>query len=702
MSNEMVRVETEGVVGLICLNKPPVNALGVALRTAIYEALQQLLNDATIEAIVLYGEGRYFSAGADIKDFDRAAEEPTLPQLFKALNNSPKPVIVALHGIAFGGALELALATHIRVGITGLRVALPEVKLGLLPGAGGTQRLPRLTGISAALDIICTGRDVLGPEALELGIISRLEDGLSREAGLRAANDVLTGTLATASTDDMTVTPDPAALDTARSRHGKGLNAPLRAIDSIEAATLAIDEGLAKERKYFMELMQGEERAALVHAFFAERATIKIPEQHASKRDVTSVGIVGGGTMGTGIATAFLIAGFPVTLIEKQEQQLAKARSTIENNLAGALKRGKLSEEAHAKTKNNFNCSDQLTQLSDSDLVIEAVFEDLEVKIDIFGKLDSICKPGAILATNTSYLDVNKIAAATSRAQDVIGLHFFSPAHIMRLLEVVVADKTSAELVATTFDLARKIRKIPVRAGVCDGFIGNRILTPYRKCVEYLLLDGASFEQIDNALENFGFAMGPFAVFDLAGLDIAHATRQRKASARPAQERYSRVSDLLFEQGWYGRKTGQGYYLYDDPKTRTPNPGAVDIVTAERVALNIEPKTFSDEDIVNRCLTAMIAEATNVLAEGVALRPVDIDAVELFGYGFPRHRGGPMHMADQIGLDTLISQIETFAAEDAYFWRVPDLLRDMQKNGQSFADINESPLAAKPVAGSGT
>ena len=702
MSNEIVQVESEGVVGLICLNKPPVNALGVALRTSIYDALHQLLDDTTIKAIVLYGEGRYFSAGADIKDFDRAAEEPTLPQLFKALNNSPKPVITALHGIAFGGALELALATHIRVGITGLRIGLPEVKLGLLPGAGGTQRLPRLTGISAALDIICTGRDVLGPEALELGIISRLEGGLSREAGLRAANDVLNGTLTTASTDDMTVTPDPAALDTARSRHGKGLNAPLRAIDSIEAATLAIDEGLAKERKYFMELMQGEERAALVHAFFAERATIKIPEQHASKRDVTSVGIVGGGTMGTGIATAFLIAGFPVTLIEKQEQQLAKARSTIENNLAGALKRGKLSEEAHAKTKNNFNCSDQLTQLSDSDLVIEAVFEDLEVKIDIFGKLDSICKPGAILATNTSYLDVNKIAAATSRAQDVIGLHFFSPAHIMRLLEVVVADKTSAELVATTFDLARKIRKIPVRAGVCDGFIGNRILTPYRKCVEYLLLDGASFEQIDNALENFGFAMGPFAVFDLAGLDIGQASRQRKASTRPAEERYSRVSDLIIEQGWLGRKSGQGYYQYGQSKTRIPNPGAIDIVAAERAAQDIVPRTFSDEDIVTRCLTAMIAEATNVLAEGVALRPVDIDAVELFGYGFPRHRGGPMHMADQMGLDTVISQIETFAKEDAYFWRVPVLLRDMRTNGQSFADINNSASATKPVAGSST
>ena len=320
--------------------------------------------------------------------------------------------------------------------------------------------------------------------------------------------------------------------------------------------------------------------------------------------------------------------------------------------------------------------------------MIEAIFEDMAAKTDLFQRLDTLCKPGAILATNTSYLDINEIAAATSRPQDVIGLHFFSPAHIMRLLEVVVAEKTKPELVATCFNLARKIGKVPVRSGVCDGFIGNRILTKYRKATEYLLLDGAAFEQIDHALENFGFAMGPFAVSDLAGLDISRATRQRKAATRPPEERYSRVSDLICDQGWYGRKTGQGYYLYDGSKTRAPNPGAVEIVTAERKALGLTPRDFSDEEILARVLTAMIAEAAQVLDEGIALRPVDIDAVELFGYGFPRHKGGPMHLADQIGVGTLIERIEAYADEDAYFWQVPSLLRRMQESGQSFADLN--------------
>jgi len=635
VTDEIVRVETEGDIGLICLTNPPVNALGLALRAAILDALQQLLSDTNVEAIVLYGEGRYFSAGADVKDFDRSAEKPELPDLLKAFSNSPKPVITVLHGIAFGGALELAMATNLRVGITGLRVGLPEVKLGLIPGSGGTQRLPRLTSISSAIDIICTGRDVPGPEALELGIISSLEDGTPRAVGLQAANKVLSGTVKTLATDSLTVTAEPTTLTDARTRFSKGLNAPLRAIDAIDASTLPIDEGLEKERTVFMELMQGSERAALVHAFLAERATVKIPEQQASKRDLKTIGIVGGGTMGTGIATAFLLTGFPVVLIEMEAARVEQARSNIEANLAGALKREKLSKQGHADALANLNATDQLNALADTDLVIEAIFEDMSAKRELFAKLDNICKSNAILATNTSYLDVDKIAAATSRPENVIGLHFFSPAHIMRLLEIVVAEKTLPELVATTFDLARKIRKIPVRSGVCDGFIGNRILSKFRKCSEYLLLDGASFEQIDNALQGFGFAMGPFAVSDLAGLDISYTTRQRKAATRPAEERYCRVADLIYEQGWYGRKTGQGYYCYEKSNTRTPNPQAVNIVETERKALGIKPKQFSDDDIVARCMTAMIMEATNVLATGIALRPVDIDAVKLFGYGFP-------------------------------------------------------------------
>ena len=693
MNDSFVQLQTKDNIGFICLSKPPVNALGVALRTSVYEALHQLLENENVNAVVLYGDGKYFSAGADIKDFSRAAEKPTLPELLKSINNSTKPVIASLHGIAFGGALELALAAHVRVGATGLQLALPEVTLGLLPGAGGTQRLPRLTGIAPALDIICTGRKVTGKEALELGILSRLEDGTARDNGLRAAKDVLAGTLKKTITDSLTVTPDAKAIEDARVKFANRLNAPLKAIDAVEAAALPIDEGLITERALFMELMQGEERAGLVHAFFAERATTKIPEQNVEQRSVNNVGIVGGGTMGVGIATAFLLAGFPLTLIELQTEQVQKARDAIEKNLQGALKRGKLTKEGHQKALQQLSCSAELSHLSDVDLVVEAIFENMDAKTELFARLDSICKQGAILATNTSYLDVNQIAAATSRPNDVIGLHFFSPAHIMRLLEVVVTDNTAPEIVATTFSLAQKIRKIPVRAEVCEGFIGNRILTQYRKCTEYLLLDGASFEQIDTALTNFGFAMGPFAVSDLAGLDIARATRKRKAATRPAEERYSRVSDLICDQGWFGLKTGQGYYLYDEnltnKKSRMANPDALDIVTAERKAQGIDPKTFSDDEIVTRCMTAMIMESVNVLESGVALRPVDIDAVKLFGYGFPRHRGGPMHIADQIGIGELIDRIELYAKEDSYFWQVPSLLHKMQQRNETFAELNE-------------
>lgn len=684
----IVQTDRDGGVGLLVLNKPPVNAIGVALRTAVLEAFHRLLADDAVEAIVICGHGRCFSAGADIKDFAHAAEPPTLPELLIALSRSPKPVIAALHGIAFGGGLELALAAHLRVGIRGLRLALPEVKLGLLPGAGGTQRLARLVGIENAIDVICTGRDVLADEALSLGILSRLVDGDVRDAGIAAARDVLSGKLRATPTDTLQVASDEAAVSAARSRYAKGLSAPMRALDAVAAATLPIDQGLAVERKLFMELMQSEERAGLVHAFFAERATAKIPERAATSRTVETIAIIGGGTMGTGIAAAFSIAGFPVTVVETEEARAAAARTNIERTLAGALSRGKLSDSAHAEALKQLVATTDLNALAELDLVIEAVFENMDVKQELFGKLDAICKPDTIFATNTSYLDVNDIAAATTRPQNVVGLHFFSPAHIMRLLEVVVAEKTSSDVVATAFTLAKKLRKIPVRSGVCDGFIGNRILTRYRKCCEYLVLDGASFEQVDQALTQFGFAMGPFAVGDLSGLDIARAARDRLAASRPAEERYSRVADRLCDEGWFGRKSGKGYYLYVDGKLTGANPGALTLVDEERQAQGIAARTFTDDEIVARCLAAMIQEATDALQEGIALRPVDIDAVKLFGFGFPRHRGGPLHMADRIGIDAVVAGIESYAQEDAYFWRVPPLLRDMLKRGKSFADFN--------------
>jgi len=686
--NDIVRVEKVDEIGLLILNKPPVNALGVLLRTAINEALTKLIADNDIKAIVLYGEGRFFSAGADIKDFSRSAETPTLPDVLKSINSSSKPVIAALHGVAFGGALELALAAHLRIGIKGLKLGLPEVKLGLLPGAGGTQRLPRLIGIASAIDIISSGRDVLGDEAVKLNILTRLENGTARDAGIAAAREVLVGSLAAKPTDDLTTSTDEAALQAARGKFANKLIAPQCVIDAIEASTLPIKEGLARERALFMELMQSEERAALVHAFLAERITSKIPENSAQSLTVNRVGIVGGGTMGVGIATAILNAGIPVVLIELQAERVAQSQAAIEKNLAGALKRGKLDEASYALALKSLECSANLKSLSEVDLVVEAIFENMQAKAELFKQLDSVCKPETILATNTSYLDINQIASATSRPENVIGLHFFSPAHIMRLLEVVVADQTAPAITKTAFELASKIRKVPVRSGVCEGFIGNRILIEYRKACEYLLLDGAEFEQIDRALEHFGFAMGPFAVGDLAGLDIARANRDRVAATRPSEERYSRVADLICQKGWFGRKTEQGYYLYEGGKKLGPNPGALKIVKAERHATRVESHSFTDEEIVDYCLTAMITESVRVFESGIALRPADIDAVELFGYGFPRHKGGPMHMADVIGIDTLIKRIDTYAQKDAYFWNVPQLLRDMLDKNQRFADFN--------------
>jgi 3-hydroxyacyl-CoA dehydrogenase len=414
-----------------------------------------------------------------------------------------------------------------------------------------------------------------------------------------------------------------------------------------------------------------------------------IPEKKAQPRDVQAIGVIGGGTMGSGIATSALLAGLTVTLIEVQEDALERGISTITGNLDGAVKRGKLSAEKRDATLANLTGSTDMGTLAQADLVIEAVFEKMEIKKEIFTRLDAICKPGAVLASNTSYLDINEIAAQTSRPQDVLGLHFFSPAHIMRLLEIVVGEKTDPEVVATGFALAKRLKKVGVRAGVCDGFIGNRILGHYLKTAAYLVMDGASPQQVDDALEDFGFAMGPHRVGDLAGLDIGWMTRQRLEESRPAEERYSGdVGDRICEQGWFGRKTGKGYYIYEG-KEMSVNPEVAGIIAAEQEKAGITPRAFSDEEIVERYMTAMIAEATRVVEDGIALRPLDVDVVFLMGYGFPRFRGGPLHYADTIGAAELVKRIESYAEEDAHYWQVPKLLREMAEQGRSFADINQ-------------
>jgi len=690
-ASAVVTIEVNGAVGLVRIDNPPVNALGAAVRRGLVDALDRLGRDPRVKVVALHGAGSAFSAGADIKEFGKPPAEPKLPEVCNLIEASAKPVVAVVHGTTFGGGLELALAAHARIGLPGARIGLPEVTLGLLPGAGGTQRLPRLIELDTAVDIITSGRQVPVEEALSLGIVDRLAEGTPHEAALEAARAVLDGTLATRRTGDIAIAPDPAVIAAASARlAGKrpALPAPLKAVEAVSRAGLPIREGLKAERALFMELMDSPERQGLIHAFRAERAVRRIPEAGAAPRPVAGTGVIGGGTMGVGIATALLVAGLPVILVETNAEAAERARLKVLGNLDGAVKRGRLDAAGRERLAAALKATTELERLSSVDLAIEAVFEDMAVKTELFGRLDRICKPGAILATNTSYLDVNAIAAATARPQDVIGLHFFSPAHVMRLLEVVVAERTAPEIVATAFDLGARMKKVSVRSGVCDGFIGNRILAHYRKAADYMLLDGASFADIDGALEDLGFAMGPFAVADLAGLDIGWAMRKRKAPTRPAAERYVKIADRLCESGWFGRKTGRGYYVYDGAGARTPNPDALAVVEAERAAAGIQPRAFTPDEIVARYMTAMISEAARVVEDGIALRPIDVDAVLLFGYGFPRHLGGPLNHADRIGARTLVERIEAYAREDSFYWQVPGLLRRLAGEGGRFSDLD--------------
>lgn len=690
--SDVVTHEIKGAVGLIALNNPPVNAASAALRQGLASAVKTLDADPSVKVIAIYAEGRTFVAGADITEFGKAPQNPMLPEVCQQIEDCDTPVICVLHGTTLGGGLELAMSTHARIGVPGLRLGLPEVNLGLLPGAGGTQRTPRLVGMANALDIMISGRQVPAAEAHEMGLLEAIRDGAPRDLALAAAQEVLDGTLQTRRTGDLTVAPDDALLDSWRSRlaaQSRHLLAPQKMVDLVGLSSGDLTQGIAEERHVFKDLLGTDQSKGMIHAFFAERAVQKVPEATHTPRDVQSIGIIGGGTMGSGIATACLLAGLPVTLTETSDEGADKARATILGNLDGAVKRGKLRADKRAAAEAGLTTATSLDALSEADLIIEAVFEEMDVKKAIFRELDRIAKSGAVLASNTSYLDINEIAAETSRPQDVLGLHFFSPAHIMRLLEVIVAEKTAPEVAATGFALGKRLRKVAVRAGVCDGFIGNRILGHYLKEADYLMMDGASPWQIDTALEDWGFAMGPFAVGDLAGLDIGWATRKRRRQDAPAAERqYGTVSDRICEQGWFGRKTGQGFYLYDQ-KPPVPNPEVKAMIDAERADEGVTPREISNEDIVDRYMTAMILEAARVVEDGIALRPVDVDAVFLFGYGFPRFRGGPLHYADTLGAAEIVRRAERYGQVDAHYWQVPDLLRKMAAEGRSFNDMNK-------------
>ena len=699
-TEQVVRTQVHGKVLLVTVDNPPVNALGVAVRRGLAAAMDQAEGDAGIAAVLIVGAGKSFIAGADIREFGLPPQAPLLTDVCKRIEASKKPVVAAIHGAALGGGLEVAMGAHYRIAVANAKLGLPEVLLGLLPGAGGTQRAPRLMGAAPALDMMLTGRHLGAAEALKLGLVDRVaqsDDTLAE--GLAYAQELLAAGASPRRSRDATgladVEASRAAVAAARAEQAKksrNLFSPHKIVDAVEAALdKPFDEAIKFERELFMQCLDSPQRAGLIHAFFAERDVVKVPEAAAAKpRALQSVGVVGGGTMGAGIAVAALDAGLPVTMVERDEASIARGQANVEKVYDGLVAKGRMTAEGKAKVMARFTGSTDYASFANVDLVIEAVFEDIEVKKAVFKELDQVCKQGAVLATNTSYLDIDAIAASISRPGDVIGLHFFSPANIMKLLEIVVPAKVSADVVSTAFELAKKLRKVPVRAGVCDGFIGNRILAVYRQAADHIMEDGASPYEIDAAVRKFGYPMGPFQVSDLAGGDIGWATRKRKAATRNPEARYVQVADRICERGWFGQKTGRGWYQYPQgARTGVEDAEVLAIVDAERQRAGITQRSFTEDEIMRRYMAAMVNEGAKVVDEGIALRPLDVDVTFISGYGFPRFRGGPMQWADMTGLPTVLEDIRTFAKEDPLFWQPAPLLVKLVEEGRNFASLNK-------------
>lgn len=692
---DAITYERIGDIAVLKAQNPPVNALGLEVRKGLVAGIE-LAEQEGAKAVLIYGDGRTYFAGADIREFGKPPLKPFLPDVCNRIEASPLIVVSAMHGTALGGGLEVALSSHYRIAVPSAKMGLPEVNLGILPGAGGTQRLPRLAGTEAAIDMITTGRHVTAAEALEKGVIDKIAEGEPREIGLAYVQELLETGAPRRAVGEMPA-PVPADFDAVYDRvlkKGRGQLSPAVAVRAIQAACEAesFAAGMKRERELFMQLMESDQRKGLIHAFFSERAVSKLPElKDVEPRPLNAMGVIGGGTMGAGIATAALLAGLPVVLIEMTGDAAAAARGRIGGNLKGALKRGKISQEQFDHlTGAALTVAIDYAALSDVDLVVEAVFESMDVKKDVFSKLDAHCKPGAVLASNTSYLDVDEIAAATSRPQDVLGLHFFSPAHIMKLLEVVVAKKTAPAVLATGFALGKMLKKVAVRSGICDGFIGNRIMNAYRKAAEYMVLDGASPYQVDKVVTTFGFPMGPFAMGDLAGLDINWAARKRRAPTRDPRERVPMFYEMLCEGGDFGQKTGKGFYIYEGGKRGgVPNPHVAELIAKDQEQQGVTPRDFSDEEVLRRYMCAMVNEAAKVVGEGIAQRPLDVDMVMLFGYGFPRFWGGPLKWADIQGLDAVLADIRQYAREDDFFWAPAPLLEQLAAEGKTFDDLNK-------------
>ena len=696
MNHSFVSTVVDGEVAVVTMNKPPVNGLGAELRSGIVEAIDAANANPTVKAVVLTGTARAFSGGADVTEFGtpKAAREPNLRTVIVVLENSAKPVIAAIAGQCLGGGLELAMGAHFRVALADASLGLPEVKLGLLPGAGGTQRLPRLIGVEAALNVIVYGAPVSAAKFKGTPLIDQIVDGDLVAGATTFARQVIAENRPLRRVRDLKVKDGQAEafLQFARNSVAAGAKhfpAPLKCVEAVAAAVnKPFDEGLRIEREAFVALMTTPESRALRHVFAAERAATKLKDvpEDTKLRDIRSVGVIGAGTMGGGITMNFLNVGIPVALLETKQEALAKGLATIRKNYENSAKKGKLTAAQVEERMALVTGTLAYDSFRDVDLVIEAVFENMGVKETVFRTLDEVCKPGAILASNTSYLNLDQIAAFTKRPQDVIGLHFFSPANVMRLLEIVRGAKTAPDVLATSMALAKKIKKIAVVSGVCDGFIGNRMLARYGAAAGGLINAGALPQQVDGALQTFGLAMGPFRMGDLAGLDIGWATRKRKA-AEAGTEMKPMVADALCEAGRFGQKTGAGWYRYEaGQRDPIPDPAVEALIARYRADAGIAPRQVSDDEVIERCIFALVNEGARILEEGIAARASDLDIVYLNGYGFPLHRGGPMLYADLVGLPNVVRALRRFAAEpgaDAS-WQPAPLLVKLADEGRTF------------------
>ncbi len=691
----VVNYELIGNVGVLKINNPPVNALSQALRQGIRDGLNQANADAS-KAVVIFCEGRTFIAGADITEFGKPPKEPSLPDVLCDIEDCQKPVVAAIHGTALGGGLEVALAAHYRCALSSAKVGLPEVKLGILPGAGGTQRAPRLMGVEAALDLITSGKPISAKKGEASGLIDKVVEGDLLQEALAYAEELIANGAPLKRVRDISI--DPASIeagffDAYRKKiesRARGQIAPGHIVTLVEAAVnLPMDEGLKKERELFGVCVTSPESAAMRHLFFAEREAARVADipKDTPIRDVKKIAIIGGGTMGGGIAMNFMNVGIPVVMVEINDEALQRGIGIIEKNYSITASKGKMTADQVKQCMSLLSGTTSYDDLADVDLVIEAVFENIDIKKEVFGKLDKACKPGCILASNTSYQNVDEIAAATSRPEDVVGMHFFSPANVMRLLENVRGEKTAKDVIATVMKLAKTIGKTPVLARVCYGFIGNRMLRNYGREAQLCMIEGATPKQIDDALQGYGMAMGPIAMGDLAGLDIGYKAREGMTEEEKGNPRAYKIADTMVEAGRLGQKTGAGYYKYDpETRARIEDPEAAAIIAKVAADLNVEQREISAEEIVERCIYGLVNEGALVLAEGIAQRSSDIDIVYRDGYGFPEAKGGPMCYADQVGLKKVYERICEFneRTQDGS-WEPAPLLKELAESGKTFA-----------------